>query len=169
MALSSATDTEIKATFLFNLGRYITWPANAFSDSLPNFRICVLGQDPFKEKLDILIKNQRIASHTVEILRLTRIEAASNCHILFISDSEQLRLQSIFEWLAPQSQPILTVSDIQNFVRQGGMVEFYPRQNRIRLMLAPQTIKKLGLNPSIHLLGVSDLINTSSDKKETHE
>lgn len=168
MALSSATESEIEATFLFNLGRFITWPAKAFTEPLSMFRICVLGQDPFKEKLDIVIKDRRIANHTVEILRLTQVEDAGNCHILFVSNSEQLRLQSIFKWVA--HQPILTVSDIDNFVKQGGMVEFYPRQSRIRLIMEPQAIKEVGLKPSARLLAIADLINApQKEKEESHE
>lgn len=168
MALSSATENEIKATFLFKLGLFITWPANAFSDSFAVFRICVLGQDPFKEKLDIVIKDQRITSHTVEILRLTQVKDAGHCHILFVSDSEQLRLQSILKWVA--QQPILTVSDIENFARQGGMVEFYPRQGQIRLIMDPQIIKEVGLKPSARLLAISDLIKEPQKKtEESHE
>jgi hypothetical protein len=167
MALSSATESEIKATFLFNLGRFITWPANAFSDSLSVFRICVLGQAPFKEELDIVVRDQRIAGHVVKIERLTQVEDTGNCHILFVSDSEQLRLLSIFKWIA--QQPILTVSDIENFVRQGGMVEFYPRRGQIRLIMDPQMIKEVGLKPSARLLSISDLVNAPQKKKESHE
>jgi len=153
-AISNAKEYEIKAAFLYNLGSFITWPENVFSGTNSSFQICVLGQDPFKEKLEIIAENHPILGHPVKIQRFQQIEETEGCHVLFVSDSEQLRLIAIFEWL--KEKPVLTVSDIPGFTRQGGMIEFYPHRDKIRLALAPQeAINEVGLKPSAHLLRIS--------------
>jgi hypothetical protein len=153
LALDAAKEYEIKAAFLFNLGAFVTWPARSFDNADSPFHICVLGNDPFGERLDVITAGQKISAHPVKILRVSDTVQAQSCEILFISDSEQLRVQAIFDNL--QGRPVLTVGDMDNFVIRGGMVQFYPRNNKIRLMLDPETFSEAGLKPSAHLMRIS--------------
>jgi hypothetical protein len=152
----TAQEYEIKAAFLFNLGSFITWPQTTFNDPDEPFHICILGRDPFGEKLDAIVADQKISGHPVEIRRLNQVAQADDCEELFVSDSEQMRLQTVFK--ATRGKPILTVSDTQNFVANGGMIQFFPRDNKIRLMLDPQTFQEAGLKPGANLMRIAQLV-----------
>ncbi len=155
-AVDAAEEYEIKAVYLFNLGSFMHWPEGFLTNS-NNFEICVLGQDPFGVNLDFVVKTEKIIrSKPVVARRLNGVEQADGCHILFISDSEQLRLTEIFNAL--RGKPILLVGDSERFVVQGGMVQFYPRDGKIRLMLDPETIGEAGLKASAHLMRIAKLI-----------
>jgi len=154
----TAKDYEIKAVYLYNLGSFITWPKTAFKDE--SFKICILGQDPFKQRLEAIAQGHKITGYPVTIKHLTTVEEASGCQMLFISESEQLQLPTIFEWL--QGKPILTVSDIPNFITRGGMLQFFPRQNKIRLALTSEIISGVGLKVSAHLLRIIEQIPASN-------
>ena len=144
-ALPTANEYDIKATFLYKLKHFIIWPQLNF-DTSSQFVICILGQDPFHEKLDLVIKAQPATENLVKILRITEIEQAQECQILFISESKQLWLDSILKWL--DRKPILSVSDMPDFASHGGMIEFYKEEERIRLAINPQNVNKATLKVS---------------------
>jgi len=56
-----------------------------------------------------------------------------------------------------KKSPILTVSDGEQFAAQGGMVQFYRQDNKLRLMLDQQAIEVVGLKASAHLLSIAVL------------
>lgn len=156
LALDSAKEYEIKAAFLFNLAFFVNWPPTVFADAATPVRICVLGEDPFGQALDVIIDGQHIDQRTLETRRLHQVKDAASCHILFISQSEQARLDDILRAL--QDKPVLTVSDIADFAPRGGMVQFFPLRKKIRLMLAPKASQQAGLKISSHLLNIATLV-----------
>src|ERR1700683_2819876 len=46
------SEYQVKATYLYNFGRFVHWPASAAAVKDDSFPICVLGQDPFGTTLD---------------------------------------------------------------------------------------------------------------------
>jgi len=49
------------------------------------------------------------------------------------------------------------VGDSDRFVIQGGMIQFYRRGSKIRLMIDLQTIRESGLKSSAHLMRIAKL------------
>jgi hypothetical protein len=43
----SPVEYKIKAAFLLNFAKFITWPDQTFTSPQQPFSFCVLGQDPF--------------------------------------------------------------------------------------------------------------------------
>jgi hypothetical protein len=153
-ALSTAEEYEIKAAYLFNLGNFVRWNDNVLQESID---ICILGQDPFGVNIDLIAKKQRtIQDRPINIKRLTQVSVAQSCAILFIGDSEQSQFPTIFESL--KGKPILTVGDSDKFIVSGGMVQFYQREGKIRLMIDPQTLEENQLKVSSHLMRIAHRI-----------
>ena len=152
----TAQEYTIKAVFLFNLGSFVTWPPTTFEHSEAAFNICVLGRDPFGEVLDAVVAEKTITGHPVAVHRLNAISQAADCQQLFVSNSEQANLPAIFE--ATYGKPVLVVGDMPDFVLNGGMLQFYPRDNKIRLMLDPQAFEEAGLKPSANLMRIAQLV-----------
>ena len=46
------SEYQVKATYLYNFGRFVHWSPNATATKGDSFSICVLGQDPFGPTLD---------------------------------------------------------------------------------------------------------------------
>lgn len=154
-ALSAAEEYEIKAAFLYNLGSFLYFPANSLPDTDINqpFYICILGSDPFKENIDVVVQDQTVNNHPVKVERLQQAQQATHCHVLYISESEELQVKSILQLL--DKLPILTVSDITDFIEQGGMLKFYQDNNKVKLALDSERITAVALKPSAHLLRVA--------------
>ena len=76
------------------------------------------------------------------------------CHVLFISRSENDRVEQILQNL--QGRNILTVSDIPDFAARGGMIELFMEKNKIRMRINLSAVKAAGLNISSKLLRLAE-------------
>ncbi len=141
---------QVKAAYLYNFGRFIEWPAK---DTSAHFTICVLGEDPFGPALNTTLADQSINGHTVVAKRVPTPQDAVNCHILFISSSEGDRLKEILASLSGAS--VLTVSDLPQFTRRGGMVQFVLEGSKVRFEVNSAIAERAGLTLSSELLKVA--------------
>jgi hypothetical protein len=155
-AASIAKEYQIKAVFLYNFANFIRWPYSAFSHYQAPFNICILGDDPFQQGIDVMVENEDVKGHLVKVKRFQNIENVDNCQILFISQSEKFYLKQIF--FSIQQRPILTVSDMDNFVTQGGMIQFFKKNRRVRFYIAIDTLKEAGLKASVNLLRIAKIV-----------
>ena len=155
-AWAAPRETQVKAVYLNGYTKFITWPDATFPSEDTPFRICVLGENPFGNSLDLTVKDEKINNRPVQAEYITRQEEIPSCQILYISESENIRLAAIIE--TANAHPILTVSDVDNFVPQGGMIQFYLRNNKVRFLIDPATLRQMGLEPNANLLRISDVV-----------
>ncbi len=145
---------QLKAVYLYNFTYFIRWPKTTFKNSFAPFRICILGEDPFRTLIDLAVENETINQRIVKIRRLHYIEESNPCQILFVSQSEHRYRSHIFAFL--QNRPILTISDMKNFIKSGGMIQFYNYKDKVRFCIANQMLKKVGIKASSRLLQLAN-------------
>jgi hypothetical protein len=156
---SSPSEYEVKAAYLYDFGKFVAWPAKvAASDDFP---ICVLGQDPFGPTFDATIAGETINGKKVVVNRITKPQDALSCRILFISASEESQLKEILATIDKTS--VLTVSDISQFTRRGGMIQFVTDANRVRFEVNVTTAERAGLTLSSQLLKVAINVRKTGD------
>ncbi|MFI5071568.1 MAG: YfiR family protein, partial [Terriglobales bacterium] len=149
---SHPTDSQVKAAYLYNFGKFVTWPgANAGNGA--SFEICVLGRDPFGVILDSTVAGGNIEDKQVTAKKISSLQESDHCRIVFISSSEQTRLKPILA--AAKAGGTLTVSDIPHFADKGGMIEFVPQENKIRFEVNLPATEEAGLILSSELLKVA--------------
>lgn len=147
------SEYEVKAAYLFNFGRFVEWPRDTPAGRANEFTICVLGRDPFGAALDATVAGENIDGKSVIVRRISKAADAADCHVLFISSSEDRQLHQILSALGKLS--ILTVSDAAHFLQQGGMVEFILVDQRIRFAVNLAAAQEARLNLSSELLKVA--------------
>lgn len=157
----AAHDYQIEAVFLFNFSQFVEWPPDALGASDEPFIIGILGADPFGGFLDATIQNEKSLGRSMVVRRYSRAEDASSSHILFIAGSEQHRFAA--DVAALKGRSILTVSDADDFLRQGGMIHFIRQDNRIRLQINLAAAKSAGLVISSKLLRPSKIFTPGKD------
>ncbi len=145
---SRASETEIEAAYLYNFGKFVTWPAQPES-----FEICILGKDPFGPVLDATVSGESIGTSRVAVARITNAREATACQVLFISDQEEGHLRAILTVV--KNAGVLTVSDIPHFAERGGMIEFVQREGRIRFEVNLDAAQQSKLALSSELLKVA--------------
>lgn len=146
------SEYDVEAAYLFNFGKFVEWPTNASALNQP-LTICILGEDPFGPTLDHLVAGEKIGGKAVVDKKLTRIDEASACSILYISSSESSHLNRILG--AVKDAPVLTVSDISDFLDRGGMIQFVLRENRVRFTVNLEPAQRDRLILSSELLKVA--------------
>jgi len=155
-ASAAPTPAEVEAVFLFNFSQFVDWPPRTFADQNAPIVIGVLGSDPFGVSLDEVVRGEVVKGHPLVVRRFRRLEDLTDCQILFISRSERARLDSILKTL--QGRSILTVSDFEDFAREGGVICFVLVENKIRLRVNLEAAKAAGLTLSSKLLRPAQIV-----------
>ncbi len=127
---AAPTEYQVKAAYLANFGRFVEWPPEPGVVDRPAVYVCVLGDDPFGPALDAALAGEMINRAPLAARRIAQPREAENCRILFIPVSADGRLKTILADLGHAN--VLTVSDIPQFARRGGMIEFVLVGNRVR-------------------------------------
>lgn len=161
---SHPSEYEVKAAFLYNFGRYVEWPSNVPARQANEFNICVLGRDPFGVALDATISGEKIDGKSVVARRISKAKDAENCRVLFISSSEDKTLKDILSSLGKLS--VLTVSDMPQFVEQGGMVQFVLADERVRFAINLVATQQANLVLSSQLLKVAAEVRGNSRPRD---
>jgi hypothetical protein len=150
----TATEYQVKAAFLFNFTHFVEWPAQAFSSTQSPMVIGILGKDPYGRTLSQIISGEKAGEHPLFIKVYSGSEDVSGCQLLFINAGRKEAEETI---LKLKGRSILTISDNPDFLRQGGMIRFFTRNNKIQLEINPEAIKAANLVVSSGLLRQVDI------------
>jgi hypothetical protein len=146
------TEAQVKAAYLFHFGKFVRWPADR-PGARTSFAICVLGKDPFAGVLEETVAGENIGGRAITVAKVTRIQDAASCDVLFISSSEENRLASILP-LARQ-MGVLTVGDLPHFAERGGVIGLVTQEGRVRFEANREAAEESRLVLSSELLKVA--------------
>lgn len=147
------SEYQVKATYLYNFGRFVQWPTTDTVAKGESFPICVIGQDPFGADLDAILTGEIIDGKAVVAKRVSKPQEAVSCRILYISSSEESRLKEVLAAL--DKAEVLTVSDMPDFSRRGGMIQFVLKEGRVRFEINLTSAEAARLVVSADLLKVA--------------
>lgn len=157
-AQQKANEYQVKAAYLYNFGKFVTWPAGSME---AGFQICILGQDPFGAALDATVAGDSINGKPIVVRRIAAAREARGCDILFISASEEARVGEIMAALAGLHE--LTVSDMPHFVEHGGEIQFVLEGDKVRFEVNLAAAQQAGLTMSSQLLKVALTVKRSAE------
>jgi hypothetical protein len=134
----------------------VTWTPSPDSSSTP-FVICIVGKVNFGATLDSLIAKESIQGRKITTRRLSSINDAESCHIVFLAMSEESRLTKDLDAL--KDKPILTVSSLPGFLEHGGVIQFISQGNRVRFAVNLAAAAQSRIALSSELLKVALYVN----------
>lgn len=157
---TTSVAAQIKAAYLFNFAKFITWPTKSLATNAPvEFVIGVMGESAFADALQRALVGKSVDTHSLKVRQLSPTDDLAGCQILFIGSSEQALLPQILSKLDDSS--VLTVSDLSRFLDEGGMVRLFNYENptthqkSIRFEVNPERVQRAGLKASSKLLQLS--------------
>jgi hypothetical protein len=150
------SEYQVKATYLYNFGRFVKWPGTVPAGKGDSFSVCVLGQDPFGAILDSTLAGEALDGKPVVLRRISKPQDAGDCRILFISSAEEKHLKEILTAL--DESGVLTVSDMPGFARRGGMIQFVLEGDRVRFEINLTSAESARLVLSSELLKVASSV-----------
>jgi hypothetical protein len=140
---------EMMARFTINLTRFVTWPESAFADAQAPFVIATYPLDPMFDRLVAAAKNETVEGRPIEIIRAQSVDDLLRSQLVFISRSYAAR-PDVLRRLG--CKPILTVSDYEQFIRLGGVVQFDLADKTIVPRVSIENLKAAGLEARAQLL-----------------
>ena len=156
-----AEDTSeyyIKAAYLYNFAKFMTWPDDTFEGPDSPFILCIVGNSPFGEAIKTL-DNKMIGKRKYVVQSCEDLGQVQKCHILYVSPSEQGHIQTILNKAAGIS--CLTVSDLEDFTQNGGMVRFFLKGKKIQFEINIDNVKRSKLNVSSRLLKIATIVKNN--------
>jgi hypothetical protein len=155
-----STEYKFKAVFLFHFTQFVDWPSNTFPDPQAPLVIGILGDDPFGNFLNATVQGENVNGHRLVVERYHSPDDIKNCQVLFISSSEEPRLGRTLAGL--KGKTVLTVSDIENFAEDGGIIGFVTVQNKIHFEINTDAAHDANLTLSSKLLRLADIVTTQN-------
>ena len=161
--LVTATPNRVKAAFLRNFTRYVTWPADVFAGDRSPWRICILGNDPFGDILDQTLTGRSEQGRAFEILRADTLHELPRCQIVFVAYKDAAKRRAVLAEL--KKSPILTVSDAPEFLLEGGIIQFQVGE-RVEMSINLDQSRSASLTIQTKMLEVSrDVVENGVVKK----
>ena len=155
----SPSEYQVKAAYLFNFLKFVEWPEEAFPDPLAPIMIGIAGDDPFGSALPQVVVGKTVQGRDLVIRKYRAGEDLRSTHILFISASEKKRVPQIVVSLRGSS--VLTVADFNEFLGEGGMIQLYSENNRIRFAIDVDATGRAKLKISSKLLSLARVVGGS--------
>lgn len=125
---------QLKASFLYNFLQFISFPAEALENE-NTITVCVLGENRFGGAIDELqgaatpqgkIDVDILGSYSPNI-------SFKGCNVLFIVKNEAPHAARVLAEI--DTEKTITVSEYAQFLNQGGIIEFYVKDDSIHFRI----------------------------------
>lgn len=143
----------VKVGFVYNFTKFVEWPAASLPPGSP-LNLCVAGSG-LGGRIDQL--HGRLGQgHEIRVHSVSGHGDLAGCHVLFIANSEERRLNSLLNAVA--NSPVLTISDIESFPADGGMIGLTVRNSRVGFTVSLANTRATGLKISSQLLRLGEVL-----------
>jgi len=156
-AEAQSAEDKLKAAFIYNFAKFITWPATVF-DSRPAITVCVLGTSPITQAIAGM-QGRSAQGKPIKILNLPQNTATPSCDITFIPKGERVDISAILA--TSRNTTALTISDVPGFATSGGMIELASEDKRVAFDVNLQELERGGLRVSPQLLKVARTVQVA--------
>jgi hypothetical protein len=151
------SEDVVKAAFLYHFGTYVEWPRTAAPQE--PVTIAVLGASSVASQLSAFLPGRRIQDRPVEVRPIERIQDLGDDEVLFIGSDNNERLPELIE--AVGSRAILIVTDADDGLGAGAMVNFKVVDQRVKFEISLRKAQDSGLQLSSRLLSAALRVETS--------
>lgn len=155
---------QVKAAYLVNFTRYVEWPRQSFPTARAPVVICVLGESPVLEELELMVEGRTTQGRPLTVRGITGSGDEEGCHLLFVSYLEWRRHPDATAALARTG--VLTVGETQEFAAEGGVISFVPVDETIRFAVNLGAGSAASLTLSSRMLSLATRIYEDSAADE---
>jgi hypothetical protein len=148
---------SVKAGFLFNFAKFVTWPTNTLPAEDTPIVIGVMADDPAAPILTQGLSGKMVDAKRRVLVRLLKYPQEWNgCHVLFLGRSQSEKVADLLERV--KGSPVLTVGEDAKFIEQGGIMNFVRKDDSFRFQVNLQAAEAVGLKVSGKLAGMAIIV-----------
>lgn len=156
---SEIKEQHIKAAFLYNLYRFVTWPDRTPPSPENPVQYCVLGSGEIDKLLEGTVKSrERTKKRAIAFKRINQLSEIEGCDLLFISDNSGIPLTKVFGEV--KNKAIVTVGAASNFAKEGGMINLLQKNKRIHVIINMDVVDSSNLKISSKVKRLSKIISS---------
>lgn len=148
---------KVKAAFLYNFARFISWPDEKLSGSDP-LQLCVVGNAEFGVALAASLAGKRSGPHPLQARDVGADEPLTDCHAAYLS-ADGFQALSAEQRAQLAQHNVLTVHEGAAAVA-GGVIRFYLENRRVRFEINRRAADQAGLQVSSKLLSVAKIADS---------
>lgn len=123
---------RLKAAITYKVARFVSWPEGSEKTEETPFVIYVLG-DKQVQKAFSSLAGQKLGEREITLAYPQNLEHDNAADIIYVDKNFSMETTALVEKL--QRQPILTISDRDDFFRHGGMINLLHKKQRISLAI----------------------------------
>lgn len=147
---------QVKAIWMLNFTRYVDWPTNAFATKEAPCIVGVLGKDPFGDELEAAFMKKSIKGRPFVLRRVHREAEAAQCHMLFVPATERRTWRDM--QAAMTKAPILAIGEADEFLDQGGIINFLIKDASIAFEIDLHAAQRAGIKFDANLLKIASKV-----------
>lgn len=152
---SPVTNLQLQIAYIYQFTNFIRWPDSAFEGSRAPLRVC-LAVSPATTPYYQPLAQRSSGARRIELITSAHSAQQERCHILVV---EKNHLSSLDATLTRWARdPVLTISDDEQFAERGGMIGFVTVGTRVRINVNLPAIKAARLEISAKLLEVANRV-----------
>ncbi len=149
---NEATEYDLKAAYLLNFAGYVEWP----SPQKP-ITVCVYGHNPFNPATIATLLDAKSGQIDADFKYPRQLDQLTVCNILYWPQSEQENFGKAITLL--NNAPVLIVTDVQDGLPQGAMINLINESNRLRFEINVGTALASNLKISSKLLKLAKIVS----------
>jgi hypothetical protein len=149
------TESSLKTAFIHNFVKFTVWPPDVLPPAAP-LVACVLGDAAFVGVLANHVKGHPVDGHAIVVSGIASDGMLRSCHLLYVTGIAAKAAARAVSVLA--DAPVLTLSDVDQFARIGGMAQLYVEDGTLRFRVNLNTTKRSGLQLSSRLLSLATIV-----------
>jgi hypothetical protein len=154
----SAGVYDIQSAYLYKITSFIEWPKKSMDPGKDTFVIGIAGHGPINYILKRDYKDRKIKNKEVAIEEVIALEDIKKCDLLYINRSEEAHVNEIMEMA--NRQGVLAFAYMEGFGEQGGHVNFYIENNKVRFEINHGALKNVGFSVGSLLLDYARIVET---------
>ena len=152
-ATSSVSELQVKAAFCYHFAQFTAWPPSGTGKK--TFVACTSGP-PTVTAFQLAFEGKVLAGRAASVREVLSDRDATDCDLLFLPSSEQKRYPAIRE--AVSSKAVLTIGDWSGFAADGGIINFYTEEDKVRFEVNVGASRKAGLMINSQVLRLARIV-----------
>ncbi len=156
---------KVKSALIYNFLKFIEWPKDTFDEEKTVLRMGVIGHDAFTVAHKF-IHDKSVGDYKIEVIEITEEQVAGwlekvekdpgqkkeleKFHVVYIASTKSYDYRKLVKAISDMS--ILSISEEDDFLKQGGMINFLFVDNKIKFEINLDAAETVGLTIRAKLL-----------------
>lgn len=147
-------EARIQAVLILRMMKFVDWPPDSLA-RVEGLQICTWGDSPTESALQNL-QGQKIREREIRVRKLSAPIDTRGCQVLFVSNTARDVTPTLL--YGSGSYALLTISDMPDFNKRGGMINLVRQDNRVGFEVQLSNAREHGIQIGAPLLDLAWMV-----------